>query len=147
MKLTPEEFLNNLRVGLTEEFSNLVENPKTIEEHLTIGIKRNPPSLKYLVNHLGHTEQSAIEYLNTDYSDGFTICKKCGSYYYLGKGFTKHLSNGCLHCEGENKHRVFYVNKNELFPARLMSVMFDDGMSYIKDNLKIEKFKAEIQGL
>ena len=83
--------------------------------------------------------------MQTDYSNGFTICSNCGSYYDLGKGFTKHLSIGCLHCEGEAKHRVYHVNASKPseggFPARWMAQMFDDGMSYCKDRLQIEKFK------
>lgn len=91
---------------------------------------------------------SATEHLTCDYDNGFTICKKCGSFYDLGKGFTKHLSNGCLHCEGAEKHHVYHVNASKPseggFPARNMSNMFDDGMSYCEAELQIEKFKKEI---
>ena len=86
--------------------------------------------------------------MQTDYSNGFTICSTCGSYYFLGKGFIKHLSKGCLHCEGEEKHRVYYVNASLPseggFPARWMSTMFDDGMSYVKSKLEIQKYKPLI---
>lgn len=68
----------------------------------------------------------------------------------MGKGFKKHLSNGCLHCEGVSKHHVYW-NKGDLsldgksgFPPRWMSVMFDDKMHYCKNKLVIEKYKKEV---
>lgn len=135
MEMTPREFLQSLEDGKTE-----------FELNRTSDLYVCTSKLKELTSKLyGHTEESAIEHLTTDYSDGFTICNKCGSYYHLGKGFIKHLSDGCLHCEGSEKHRVYYVNASPTseggFPARFMSVMFDDGMSYCKDKLQIEKFK------
>lgn len=134
MHITPEEFLLALEAGETERSLNL-------KEDLTI----NQTELKKLISkEYGHTVQSATEHLQTDYSNGFTICKCCGSYYSLGKGFTKHLSNGCLNCEGEKKHRTYYVNASEKryggFPARWMSQMFDDGMHYCKDKLEVGKY-------
>jgi len=135
MNITPEIFLQSLKEGKTERELNLTESLYVDSQEL-----KNLTS-----NHYGHTVQSATEHLQTDYSNGFTICGKCGSYYPLGKGFTKHLSNGCLHCEGESKHHVYHVNASEPryggFPARWMAVMFDDGMSYCKDKLQIEKMK------
>jgi hypothetical protein len=147
MNLTPEQFLQSLQEGKTEKELNQKENSKTIEELKAAGIKKNPATLKYLVKYQGHTEESAAEHLNTDYSNGYTICNKCGSFYYLGKGFTKHLSNGCLHCEGQEKHHIYFnsasdrISKKMGFKPRYMSVMFDDGMSYCKDKLEIEKYK------
>lgn len=136
MNITPEQFLQSLKEGKTEKQLNKVE---------TLGYTQS--EYKKLIKY-GHTHESAIEHLNTDYSDGYTICKVCGSFYHLGQGFTKHLSNGCLHCEGTKKHNVYHVNastpKYEGFPARDMSQMFDDGLHYYKDKLQIEKFKELI---
>lgn len=133
------------------EFIELIKEGKTIKE---LNKKETTEYSRIEFNKLltyGHTRESAKEHLLTDYSNGFTICKKCGSFYQLGKGFTKHISNGCLHCEGEEKHRVYYVNASEPryggFPARYMSQMFDDGMSYCKDKLEIEKYKSEVETL
>lgn len=137
MNITPIEFLQLLKEGKTEKELNK-------KEDLTIDTKE----LYKLVHKYGHTTESATEHLQTDYSDGYTICKCCGSFYQLGKGFTKHLSNGCLNCEGEDKHRCYHVNasgpKYGGFPARLMSIMFDDKMSYCKDKLQVGKYKDNI---
>lgn len=134
MNITPEFFLQSLKDGKTEKELNKKESTYIDQSELNELIK------KY-----GHTIESAKEHLSTDYSNGFTICSTCGSFYYLGKGFTKHLSNGCLHCEGSEKHRVYFVNASKPseggFPARYMSIMFDDGMRYCKDKLQIERFK------
>lgn len=139
MYLSPETFLLSLKEGKTERELNLTE-------HLFV----DPKELKKLIKY-GHSVESATNHLQTDYSNGFTICKCCGSFFELGKGFTKHLSNGCLNCEGETKHRVYYVNASKPheggFPARFMSVMFDDGMSYTKDKLQINKFKDIVNQL
>ena len=141
MKITPEQFLQSLKGGKSE-----CELNKTESMHIDPIEFKKLTSKKY-----GHTIQSAKEHLTTDYTNGFTICKKCGSFYQLGNGFTKHISNGCLHCEGSEKHRVYYVNSSPPneggFPARYMSQMFDDGMSYCKDKLQIEKFKNEVKTL
>lgn len=141
MNITPEQFLASLIEGKTERSLNLTES-----------LYVNPDEKRKLMSrYYGHTEESAIEHLQTDYTNGFTICKKCGSYYPLGRGFTKHLSDGCLHCEGEEKHRVYHVQKSKPseggFPARWMSIMFDDGMSYCKDKLQIETFKETVKQL
>lgn len=137
MKLTPMEFLQALKEGKKESDLNK-------KEDFTIDIDK----FNELINKYDHTKESAIEYLEKDYSNGFTICGLCGSFYQLGNGFLKHISEGCLHCEGEEKHRVYHVKQSKPseggFPARYMSVMFDDGMSYCKDKLQIEKFKELI---
>jgi hypothetical protein len=137
MNIKPIEFLTALKDGKTEEELNKTES-----------LYINPKELKELIVKYEHTEESATDHLTTDYSNGFTICGKCGSFYDLGKGFTKHLSNGCLHCEGQEKHRVYHVNASKPseggFPARYMCVMFDDKMSYCKDKLQIEKFKNNL---
>ena len=137
MNITPEQFLQSLKEGKTERELNLTED-----------LYIDPIRLEELVIVYEHTKEYATECLQTDYSNGFTICSTCGSYYHLGKGFSKHLSKGCLHCEGEEKHRVYYVNASLPseggFPARFMSSMFDDGMSYIKTKLEIEKYKLLI---
>lgn len=129
MNITPEQFLQSLKEGKTERELNL-------NEDLSI----DPIRLEELIKIYEHTEESATEHLQTDYSNGFTICKDCGSYYHLGKGFTKHLSKGCLHCEGHEKHRLYRVKASGPaygnFPARTMCVMFDDGMSYTSSGLK-----------
>ncbi len=135
MNISPEIFLQSLKEGKTERELNLTES-----------LFIDPVEFKKLISkRYGHSVESATNHLLTDYTNGFTICKCCGSYYHLGKGFTKHLSNGCLNCEGEEKHYVYYVNASESkyggFPARFMSKMFDDGMSYCKDKLEIEKYK------
>lgn len=133
MNITPQEFLQSLKEGKTERELNLLP---------TYEIDFSERST--LVRKYGHTFQEATNHLSTDYKNGFTICATCGSFYALGKGFTKHLSKGCLHCEGEEKHRVHHVNASKPseggFPARYMSTMFDDGMSYCKDKLQIKKF-------
>lgn len=135
MNILPEDFLQQLAEGKTEFELNRTESLYVDQKELK----------KLTSKAYGHTIQSATEHLQTDYSNGFTICKCCGSFYSLGKGFTKHLSNRCLHCEGETNHRVYYVNASKPseggFPARYMSVMFDDGLHYCKDKLQIEKFK------
>lgn len=135
MNLTPEQFISELAKGKTEKELNR-------KEILHSGVYTN--EVKKLIKY-GHTLESALEHLNTDYSNGFTICKHCGSFYSLGNGFTKHLSDGCLHCEGSSKHDVHFVDASTKkyggFPARYMSKMFDDGLHYCKDKLQIEKFK------
>jgi len=94
MNISPESFLSFLKEGKTERELNLRESDYIDSDEVS-------KLLKY-----GHTLKSAREHLLTDYSNGFTICKNCGSYYPLDGGFTKHLSNGCLHCEGEKKHSL-----------------------------------------
>ena len=135
MNISPETFLQSLKDGKTERELNLTESLYVDQHELKLLTSKN----------YGHSVESATFHLQTDYSNGFTICKCCGSFYHLGKGFTKHLSNGCLHCEGETKHRVYFVNASPQsqggFPSRYMSVMFDDGMSYCKDKLEKEKYK------
>lgn len=138
MLLTPESFIKALQNGAKEiDLNKLSDTPQF-----------NSIEIQKLIKY-GHTLESAKEHLNTDYTNGFTICANCGSYYHLGKGFTKHLSNGCLHCEGEAKHRCYHVNASRPseggFPARWMSNMFDDKMSYCKDNIQIEKYKEQIK--
>lgn len=138
MTLSPEQFIEMVLSGKSEHELNRKES-----DYIDSAELKKLTSKKY-----GHTIASATDHLLTDYSDGFTICKCCGSYYHLGNGFTKHLSIGCLHCEGEEKHNVYHVNASKPseggFPARWMSRMFDDGMSYCKDKLQIERFKALI---
>jgi regulator of replication initiation timing len=138
MRLTPIQFLNALSTGKTEKELNRKESDYI-----------DPVELKKLTSAIyGHTIESATDHLLTDYSDGFTICSCCGSYYHSGNGFTKHLSNGCLNCEGETKHRVYHVNASKPseggFPSRWMSQMFDDGMHYCKDELQIGKFSKYV---
>ena len=137
MNIKPEKFLSSLSSGITEIELNLKEDLSISTIELT-----------NLAKKYEHTIESATKYLQTDYSNGYTICRKCGSYYHLGDGFTKHLSDGCLYCEGEHKHRVYHVEKSSAeyggFPARYMSIMFDDKMSYRKDKLQIEKYKKLI---
>jgi len=134
MEITPQEFIKGIKEGKTERELNL----KQVLDFSQFSINK-------LIKH-GHTTKSAKEHLSTDYSNGFTICTECGSFYQLDKGFTKHMSKGCLHCEGVEKHRCYHVNASTPeyggFPARMMSVMFDDGMSYCKDKLNIERFKG-----
>ncbi len=133
MYLTPQEFLQSLKEGKTERQLNLKEN-----------LSIDNAEIRKMIKKYGHTFESAKEHLQTDYSNGFTICNECGSFYSLGQGFTKHLSNGCLHCEGESKHHTYHVNASSPkyggFPARWMSQMFDDKMHYCKDKLQIGKF-------
>ncbi len=138
MNLTPESFLQLLKEGKTEKELNRRESDYI-----------DPAEFKKLTSkEYGHTPESARDHLLTDYSNGFTICSKCGSFYHLGEGFTKHLSNGCLNCEGEEKHRVYWVNQSQKrhgeFPARFMAVMFDDGMHYCKDKLQVAKYADQI---
>lgn len=137
MNITPEQFIQALKEGKTERSLNLKDSDYINESERSKLIKKYE-----------HSFESATEYLLTDYSNGFTICSKCGSFYDLGKGFTKHLSNGCLHCEGESKHHTYHVNASKPseggFPARWMSAMFDDGMSYCKDKLQIELMKKHL---
>jgi hypothetical protein len=135
MNLSPEIFIKLINEGKTEVGLNKKED-----------LYIDPFELKKLTSkRYGHTLQSATKHLQTDYSNGFTICKCCGSFYQLGEGFTKHISNGCLHCEGKKKHHTYHVNasppRDGGFPARWMSNMFDDGMSYCKDKLQIGIFK------
>src|SRR6185436_2349665 len=101
MNLTPEKFLEMLGNKWSEKELNTVSTSQTFAELWGDRMRKNPANLRYLVKHCGHTIESGIEHLNTDYSDGFTICDTCGSYYHLGKGFTKHLSHGCVNCEGD----------------------------------------------
>jgi len=138
MKLTPEQFINFLSTGKTEK-----EASRNESDYI------NPAELKKLTGkRYGHTIESATDHLLTDYSDGFTICKHCGTYFHLGKGFTKHISDGCLNCEGEEKHRVCHVNASKPseggLPARWMSQYFDDGMHYTKDKAEVEKYKKHL---
>lgn len=139
MNITPIEFLESLIKGISESELN-----KNESDYIDMAELKKLISKRY-----GHSYESATNHLLTDYSNGFTICGKCGSYYPLGKGFTKHLSNGCLHCEGEIKHYTyFHKGNNEIdykTDPRYMSQMFDDGMHYCKDKLVIEKFKEYTQ--
>lgn len=140
MNITPEQFLQGLKDGKTETELNHTESGYIDHIELT-----KLTSRKY-----GHTLESAKDHLLTDYSNGFTICNQCGSFYQLGNGFTKHLSNGCLHCEGEAKHNTYQHkgNKPERGWAgtqpRQMSQMFDDGMHYCVAKLEKEKYKSLI---
>lgn len=141
MNITPEQFIQALKEGKTERELNNTESMYV-----------NPKELKKLTSkRYGHSIASATDHLTTDYTNGFTICGKCGSFYYLGKGFTKHLSAGCLNCEGETKHHCYHVNASPPkfggFPARTMCVMFDDGMSYCKDKLQIGRFANLVNNL
>ena len=140
MNTTPENFLKLLLSGKTEKELNKKEDDFIDDK-----------KYKKLIRKYGHTPEEAKEHLLTDYSDGFTICAKCGSYYHLGNGFTKHLSDGCLHCEGEAKHNVYFHKGNNKrhykSEPRYMSQMFDDGMHYCKDKLQIELFNKEIAPL
>ena len=133
MNITPEIFIKSIKEGKTEKELNIID---TEPVYL-------PSEIGKLV-HYGHTVESAKEHLNTDYSNGFTICSKCGSYYHLGQGFTKHLSNGCSNCESNDKHMEYHVNASEPkyggFPARQMVVMFDDHLHYCKDKLQKNKY-------
>lgn len=136
MNLSPEEFIKLVLSGKSEKELNRKESNYI-----------DPIELKKLTSKkYGHTIESATDYLLTDYSNGFTICKYCGSFYQSGEGFRKHLSNGCLHCEGEEKHKVYWVNASKPseggFPARYMSIMFDDGIHYCKDKLEIGKYSG-----
>jgi len=132
MNITPIEFIQSLKNGRTEKEMNL-------KEVIVFDQQKIEELIKY-----GHDAKSAKEYLSTDYSNGFTVCSSCGSFYHLGNGFTKHMSKGCLHCEGKERHQVYFVNASKQseggFPARYMSIMFDDGMSYCKDKLQIKKY-------
>lgn len=133
MNITPEEFLKEIKNGKSEKDLNRLENPYFDNN-----------DIKNLIRY-GHTLNSAKEYLSTDFTNGFTICKNCGSFYHLGKGFTKHLSNGCVNCEGTEKHYTYWHKGNNepnyKTSPRLMCIMFDDGMHYIKDKLQINHFK------
>ena len=85
MTLTPEQFINFLSTGKTEKEANRKESDYI-----------DPAELKKLTSKkYGHTIESATEHLLTDYSNGFTICKHCGTFYLLGSGFTKHISDRC----------------------------------------------------
>lgn len=138
MNLTPIQFLDSIANGKTEKELNRKETDYIDQRELS----------KLTSKAYGHTIQSAKDHLLTDYSNGFTICAYCGSFYQLGNGFTKHISNGCLHCEGEVNHHTYYHNGNDernyRTNPRWMSVMFDDGMHYCKDKLEIEKFKEYV---
>lgn len=138
MDLTPEQFITELKAGKSEFELNRKHSLYIDSKELG----------KLMSEKYGHTLESATEHLQTDYSNGFTVCKKCGSFYQLGKGFTKHLSNGCLHCEGSANHRVYFVNaslpKDGGFPARWMSQAFDDGLHYCKDKIEANKFLSVI---
>lgn len=139
MKLTPEQFIERILSGENEKDLNRKESNYIDQKELK----------RLTSKAFGHTYESAKNILLTDYSDGFTICKCCGSYYHLGKGFTKHLSNGCLNCEGTEKHYTYYHHgnneRNYKSNPRWMSQMFDDGMHYCKDDLEIEKYKSYFQ--
>lgn len=135
MNLTPKQFIELLSTGKTEKELNRKESDYI-----------NPAELRKLTSKAyGHSIESAKDHLLTDYSNGFTICKRCGTYYHLGNGFTKHLSDGCLNCEGETKHKVYYHHgnneRNYKTSPRWMATYFDDGMHYCRDKAEIEKFK------
>lgn len=144
MNITPVEFIAKIKEGKTEHELNLNEN--IIVYNDIYKDKALQQKMNSLITY-GHNAESALEYLNTDYTNGFTVCGVCGSYAYMGKGFSKHLSKGCVHCEGLSKHDYYEVKGNHQFPARTMCQMFDDGMHYIKDKLEKEKYKNEVQGI
>lgn len=139
MNLTPIEFLQALKEGKTE-----------YELNRTSTLYVDPKELKKLTSkRYGHTIESAKEHLTTDFTHGFTICSKCGSYHLLGRGFTKHLSNGCIICEGQSKHHCYWVNETKVrgsvvFPRREMCVAFDDGLHYTKSQLEACKYEDYI---
>lgn len=135
MTLTPVQFINLISTGKTEKDCNRKESDYI-----------DPAELKKLTGKkYGLTLAEAREHLLTDYSDGFTICKCCGTYYHLGNGFTKHISDGCLNCEGEDKHRVYWHKGNNEWnyktSPRWMAQYFDDGMHYCKDKAEPGKYK------
>lgn len=138
MKLTPIQFINYLSTGKTEKEANRNESDYYDHKEAT-----------KLIRHYGHTATEAREYLQTDYSDGFTICKHCGTFYHLGQGFIKHISDGCLNCEGEEKHWVYYHNgnneRNYKTSPRWMAQYFDDGIHYCKDKAEISKYKEYLK--
>jgi len=141
MNITPLEFLSLINEGKTELELNLKSSNYVDPKEL-----KSLTSTKY-----GHSIISATKHLLTDYSNGYTICKGCGSFYQLGKGFTKHLSMGCLKCEGEAKHRVYHVDASKPseggFPSRYMSQMFDDGLHYCEAKLQVGLFKKEVNSM
>jgi len=134
MNLNPEQFIKFLSTGKTEKEANRNES-----DYIDSAELKKLTSKKY-----GLTHAEARDHLLTDYSNGFTICKCCGTFYQLGNGFTKHISTGCLHCEGEEKHRVYYHNgnneRNYKTSPRWMAQYFDDGMHYCKEKAEIGKF-------
>jgi len=73
MYITPKEFIEGIKSGKTERELNLKPEPDFSQFSIDRLIKN------------GHTTESAKEHLNTDYSNGFTICSECGSFYELGK--------------------------------------------------------------
>lgn len=135
MTLTPEQFINLLSTGKTEKDANRNES-----DYIDAAELRKLTGKKY-----GLTHAEATEHPLTDYSNGFTICKHCGTFYQLGSGFTKHISDGCLNCEGEEKHQVYWHNGNNerdyKSSPRWMAIYFDDGMHYCKDKAEVGRFK------
>jgi len=134
MNLSPIEFIEAIKSGQKEYELNRTES-----------LYVDPKELKKLTSKkYGHSYESAVDHLTTDWSNGFTICGTCGSSSDLGKGFTKHISNGCIFCEGEEKHRKYNVEASPKkyggFPARTMCVAFDDGMSYTVNKLQKEMY-------
>lgn len=133
MNLSELEFIDQIKSGKSEFDLNRTES-----------LYVDPIKYKELIKKYDHTHKSATEHLTTDYSNGFTICGICGSYAQLGKGFSKHISNGCVFCEGESKHRKYQVEASPKiyggFPARTMCSAFDDGMSYTFSKLVKEKY-------
>ncbi len=138
MNIEPTEFIQRLKAGESEKELNRKESDYIDQSELRILVKKYE-----------HTVESATEHLLTDYSNGYTICGSCGSFYQLGKGFTKHLSKGCLNCEGKDKHRVYHVDASTPmyggFPARDMCVMFDDGLHYTKNGLQVGLYKDLVE--
>lgn len=135
MNLTPEKFIELLFTGKTEKELNRNES-----DYIDSAELKKLTGKKYDLTHA-----EATDHLLTDWTNGFTICKHCGTYYHLGNGFTKHLSDGCLNCEGEKKHRVYWHSgnneRNYKTSPRWMAQYFDDGIHYCRDEAEIQKFK------
>lgn len=135
MNIAPEKFIELLLSGKTERELNLTES----------GYIDNAELKKLTSKKYGLTYAEAREHLLTDWDNGYTICKCCGTFYQLGQGFTKHLSNGCLNCEGKEKHSTYFHRgnneRNYKTNPRWMAQYFDDGMHYCMDKAEINKFQ------
>lgn len=173
---TPEWFIEGLANGKTWAELRQVRHPESAEvlrcypsrkgDHRN-GVK---PSLKYLMRYRKMTEQEAVEYINTDYSNGFMLCRLCGSFCSTGRGNTRHVTYGCYGCKSEKypmnyqrvggtrrRHRVRrysayqgrYVTgyESEVYGGQMvrMGCYFGGGYYVRADRVEVGKYEAVIE--
>lgn len=172
---TPEWFIEGLAAGKTWKELRQVQFPESAEVLRCYPMRKADwrngvkPSLKYLMRYRKMTEQEAVSYINTDYSNGFFLCRLCGSFCSTARGNLRHVSYGCHGCKDElypmthhrvngtrRRHRVRrysayrggYVNgyETEVYGGQmvLMGAYFGGGYHVRADRVEARKYEAVI---